>query len=36
MPIELPPDGLAGCAHTGAAIASAAAIAAPVKRCFIL
>ena len=36
MPIAFPPDGLAGCAHAGAAIASAATIAALVKRCFIL
>jgi hypothetical protein len=36
MPIEFPPDGLAGCADTGAEIASAATTAALVKRCFIL
>lgn len=33
VPIEFPPLGF--CAHTGAAIASAAATATPVKRCFM-
>jgi hypothetical protein len=35
VPMELPPDGLAGCAQTGAENASAAITATPVKRCFI-
>src|SRR6202040_2315494 len=35
VPIELPPDGLACCAQTGAENASAATTATPVKRCFI-
>jgi hypothetical protein len=35
MPIELPPDGLVVCAQTGAENASTAAIATPVKRCFM-
>jgi hypothetical protein len=33
--MELPPDGLAGCAQTGAQNASAATTATPVKRCFM-
>jgi hypothetical protein len=32
VPIELPPDGLACCAHTGAENASAATTATPVKN----
>ena len=35
VPTALPPDGLAGCADTGAENASAATIATPVKRRFI-
>ena len=34
-PAGIRPDGLAGCAQTGAEIASAAITAMPVKRCFI-
>lgn len=34
-PKALPPDGLAGCAQTGAENASAATTATPVMRCFI-
>ena len=36
IPIGFPPDGLAGCADAGAQNASAATIATPVMRCFIL
>jgi hypothetical protein len=36
IPIEFPPEGLAGCAHTGAEKASAATTATPVRRCFIV
>lgn len=36
MPIGFPPEGLAGCAPTGAENASAAITATPVKRCFML
>src|SRR5215469_6836993 len=36
MPIALPPAGLAGCAQTGAANASAATTATPVRRCFMV
>jgi hypothetical protein len=32
----LPPDGLAGCAQTGAENASAATIATLVSKCFML
>ena len=35
IPIEFPPDGLAGCAQAGAESASAAITATPPKRCFI-
>jgi len=35
IPMGFPPDGLAGCANTGAQNPSAAAIATPVNRCFI-
>lgn len=35
IPIAFPPDGLAGCAHAGAKMASAAATATPPKRCFM-
>ena len=35
-PMALPPDGLAGCAQTGAENASAATIATPVSKCFML
>jgi hypothetical protein len=34
IPIEFPPDGLAGCAQAGAESASAAITATPLKRCF--
>jgi hypothetical protein len=35
IPIEFPPDGLAGCAQAGAESASAAITATPLKRCFV-
>jgi hypothetical protein len=34
-PTAFPPDGLAGCAQTGAESASAAITATPPKRCFV-
>jgi hypothetical protein len=35
-PTAFPPDGLAGCAPTGAENASAATTATPFKRCFVV
>jgi hypothetical protein len=34
-PAGIRPDGLAGCAQTGAESASAAITATPLKRCFV-